>query len=184
LRPSSTLNQCRKTQVEGDLGEDHSSIDIQRTQVTPTYVRRNCEAGQANALSIPSISVSLADPNLPRFVQSREFSTTASAILILHRRTFYRTVRTKDAAVARLGAQQRPAVGAFVEKLACGGRHSLSLREAADRTHEDGLKNNFGHIILKAKLWAVQCWLCFPQRQVATSRSNWQIRVLLSSVSW
>src|SRR6516164_3624616 len=80
------------------------------------------------------------------------FSTTASAILILHRRTFYRTVRTKNAAVARLGAQQGPTVGAFVEKLACVGRHLLSLREAADRTHEDGLENNLAHYTITCGL--------------------------------
>jgi hypothetical protein len=64
------------------------------------------------------------------------FSTTAGGIFILHRRTFYRTVRTKDTAAARLGAQQRLAVRAFKEKLACVGRHWLSLREAANRAHE------------------------------------------------
>ena len=63
------------------------------------------------------------------------FSTTAGAIFILHRRTFYGTVRTKDTAVTRLGAQQRLAVRAFVEKLARVGRHWLSLREAANWAH-------------------------------------------------
>jgi hypothetical protein len=63
------------------------------------------------------------------------FSTTAGAIFILHRRTSDRTVRTKDTAVARLRTQQRFAVRAFVEKLACAGRHWLSLREAANRAH-------------------------------------------------
>ena len=64
------------------------------------------------------------------------FSTTTGAIFILHRRTFYRTVRTKDTAVARLGAQQRLAVRAFIEKMARVGRHWLSLREAANRAHK------------------------------------------------
>jgi NAD(P)-dependent dehydrogenase (short-subunit alcohol dehydrogenase family) len=49
---------------------------------------------------------------------SVSLSSAAAAIFILHRRTLYRTVRTKDAAVARLRAQQRLALGAFVEELA------------------------------------------------------------------
>jgi hypothetical protein len=73
------------------------------------------------------------------------FSTIAGAIFILHRRTFYRTVRTKDTAIAGLGAQQRLAVRAFVEKLACVGRHWLSLREAANRAHKHRFKKNFAH---------------------------------------
>jgi len=73
------------------------------------------------------------------------FSTTAGAIFILHQRTFYRTVRTKDTAVARLGAQQRLAVRAFVEKLARVGRHRLALRETANRAHEHRFKTNFAH---------------------------------------
>src|SRR5438445_13291568 len=72
-------------------------------------------------------------------------STTAGVIFILHRRTFYRTVRTKDTAVARLGAQERLAVRTFIEKLARVGRHRFSLREAANRAHKHGFKKNFAH---------------------------------------
>ena len=72
-------------------------------------------------------------------------STTADAIFILHRRTFYRTVRTKDTAVAWLRAQQRLAVRAFVEKLACVGRHRFSLSETANRANQHGFKKNFTH---------------------------------------
>jgi ABC-type glycerol-3-phosphate transport system permease component len=41
-------------------------------------------------------------------------SATAGAIFILHRRTFYRTVRTKDTAVAWLRTQQRLTINAFI----------------------------------------------------------------------
>ena len=111
------------------------------------------------------------------------FSTTANAILLLHRRTFYRTVKTKDAAVARLRAEQRPAVGAFVEKLACVGRHLLSLREAADRTHEDGLENNFAHYTItcgppKDNPRPQSLWLAhrdsFCQNQTKCWRFSWR----------
>src|SRR5215471_17638814 len=63
---------------------------------------------------------------------------TTDAIVILHRRTFYRAVRTKDTAVARLRAQQGLAVRTFVEKLARVGRHRFSFREAANGTHPTG----------------------------------------------
>ncbi len=79
------------------------------------------------------------------------FSGTTGAIFALHRRTFYRTVRTKHTAVASLGAQQRLAMRAFVEKLACVGRHRFSLREAANRAHKHGFKKNFAHTPIQ--LW-------------------------------
>jgi len=78
-------------------------------------------------------------------------STTAGVIFILHWRTFYRTVRTKDTAVARRGAQQRLAMRAFVEKLAGVGRHRFSFREAANRAHKHGFKKNFAHTPIQ--LW-------------------------------
>jgi hypothetical protein len=79
------------------------------------------------------------------------FSGATGAIFALHRRTFYRTVRTKDTAVARRGAQQRLAMRAFVEKLAGVGRHRFSLREAANRAHKHGFKKNFAHTPIQ--LW-------------------------------
>jgi hypothetical protein len=45
-------------------------------------------------------------------------SCKTGTILVLYRGTFHRTVGTKDAAVAWLGAQQRLAASAFVEELA------------------------------------------------------------------
>jgi hypothetical protein len=79
------------------------------------------------------------------------FSGTTGAIFALHWRTFYRTVRTKDTAVARRGAQQRLAMRAFVEKLAGVGRHRFSFREAANRAHKHGFKKNFAHTPIQ--LW-------------------------------
>src|SRR6516162_1789868 len=70
---------------------------------------------------------------------------TTDAIVILHRRTFYRAVRTKDTAVARLRAQQGLAVRTFVEKLARVGRHRFSFHEAANGTHQHGFKKDFAH---------------------------------------
>jgi hypothetical protein len=90
----------------------------------------------------------LAPRVLQQFLFSAElelFSSTTRLIFILHRRTFHRTVRTKDAAVARLRAQQRFAVRALVEKLACVGRHRFSLSEAANGAYEHGFKKNFVH---------------------------------------
>ena len=79
------------------------------------------------------------------------FSSTTDLIFILHRRTFHRTVRTKDAAVARLRAQQRFAVRALVEKLACVGRQRFSLSEAANGAYEHGFKKNFVHSRLSCR---------------------------------
>ena len=91
------------------------------------------------------------------------------AIFILHRRTFCRTVRAKNAAIARLRA--RLAVRAFVEKLACLGRHRFTFSEAANGAHQHGLKENFAHTRFTCgqwkdsprpqSLWSVQRdWLC------------------------
>src|SRR6266481_1383311 len=77
--------------------------------------------------------------------RTESFSRATDGILPLHRRTFYRTVRAKDAAVARLRTQQRLTVRAFVEELACVGRHCFALRETANRAHEQRFKKNFAH---------------------------------------
>jgi hypothetical protein len=68
------------------------------------------------------------------------FSSTTGVIFILHRRTFDRAVRTKDAAVAWFRAQQCFAVRALVEKLARVGRHDFSLSEAANGADKHGFK--------------------------------------------
>jgi hypothetical protein len=72
-------------------------------------------------------------------------SCTMGAILALHWGTLHQTVGTKDAAIAWLRSQQRFAVRAFVEKLACVGRHRFSLGEAANRAHKHRFKKNFAH---------------------------------------
>ena len=57
-------------------------------------------------------------------------------VLVLHRGTLHRTVRTKDAAVAWLWAQHSLAAIAFVKKPAGVGRHLFALGEAANRAHQ------------------------------------------------
>jgi hypothetical protein len=59
---------------------------------------------------------------------------------VLHGRAFHRTVRSKDAAVARLRTQQRFALGALVEELTGVGRHRFTFSEAASGAHELGFK--------------------------------------------
>jgi hypothetical protein len=49
--------------------------------------------------------------------------------------TLYRTIGTKDAAVARLGAKERFKANAFVEELTGVGRHRFALGKAANRAH-------------------------------------------------
>jgi hypothetical protein len=77
--------------------------------------------------------------------RTESFSRATDGILALHRWTFHRTVGAKDAAIARLRTQQRLTVKAFVEKLACVGRHCFALRETASWAHEHRFKKNFAH---------------------------------------
>ena len=63
---------------------------------------------------------------------------TTDAILALHRRTLYRTVGTKNAAVPRLWPEHGLAVSAFVKKLTGVSWHRFTLGEAADRAHQHG----------------------------------------------
>jgi len=69
---------------------------------------------------------------------SELFSYKTGAILALHRGTLHRTVRTKDAAIAWLGAQQHLAASAFIEELADVSSHRFALGEAANRAHQHG----------------------------------------------
>jgi hypothetical protein len=68
------------------------------------------------------------------------------AILSLHWRTLHRTVGTKDAAVAWLGAQNRLAADAFVANLASVSWHRLLLCEATDRADQHRFQKNVDHI--------------------------------------
>jgi hypothetical protein len=83
-------------------------------------------------------------PTSPRLRRAGRGATTA-AIFFLHRGTLHRTVRTKDTAVTGLRAQQCLAVRAFVEKLACVGRHRFSFCKAANGIHQNGFEKNFAH---------------------------------------
>ena len=64
-----------------------------------------------------------------------------------------RTVGTKDAAVSWLGPKKRPAVNAFIEKLASVRRHCLELSEAANRANQDGFKDNIAHTRFSYAPW-------------------------------
>jgi len=70
----------------------------------------------------------------------------ARSFLALHRGTLYRTVGTKDAAVAPLGAKDRFTVDALVEELTGVAWHRFKPGEAANWTHQHGFKNNFAHV--------------------------------------
>src|SRR5438552_7946103 len=59
----------------------------------------------------------------------------------LHRRTFDRTVGTKDATVAYPRPQLGVAAGTLVQDDTRVGWHAFDRSEAADRTDEGGLKN-------------------------------------------
>ena len=63
---------------------------------------------------------------------------TTDAILTLHRRTLYRLVGTKNAAVPRLWTQQGLAASTFVIQLTGISRHRFTLGEAANRAHKHG----------------------------------------------
>jgi hypothetical protein len=67
-------------------------------------------------------------------------------ILDLHWWTLHRPVGTKDAAVARLGAQHCLAADALVEKLASVSWHRLALSEATNGAHQQRFQKNVDHI--------------------------------------
>jgi hypothetical protein len=65
--------------------------------------------------------------------------------IALHWGTLHRTIRTKDAAIAWFGAQQRLAASAFVEVLAGVSRHRFALGEAANRAYQRGFQKKLAH---------------------------------------
>ena len=65
--------------------------------------------------------------------------------IALHWGTLHRTIRTKDAAIAWFGAQQRLAARAFVEVLAGVSRHRFALGEAANRAYQRGFQKKLAH---------------------------------------
>jgi hypothetical protein len=86
----------------------------------------------SNDASLGLFSLRLRDRRTPR---SRSTARQV-AVFALHRRTLRRTVGTKDAAVASLGAQQRLTASTLVEKLAGLGRHRFPFGEAANGAHQ------------------------------------------------
>jgi hypothetical protein len=78
---------------------------------------------------------------------------TTSAILALHRGTFHRTIRTKDAAVPWLGTQQFLAASAFVEELAGVSWHRFALGKAANRTYQYGFQKKLAHTHFSYARW-------------------------------
>jgi hypothetical protein len=66
--------------------------------------------------------------------ESKLLSYSTGAILALHWGTLHRTIRTKDAAIAGFGAEQRLTANAFVEELAGVSWHRFAFGEAANRT--------------------------------------------------
>ena len=65
--------------------------------------------------------------------------------LLLNGRAGYRSVGTKHAAIARLRLEQRFAMGALVEILACIRGHRLLPFMAAAWAAQHGLQNNRAH---------------------------------------
>src|SRR5271157_5136899 len=79
------------------------------------------------------------------FGRSELLSYSTGAILALHWGTLHRTIRTKDAAIAGFGAEQRLTANAFVEELAGVSWHRFAFGEAANRTYQHGFQNNLAH---------------------------------------
>ena len=75
-------------------------------------------------------------------MRARRFTAFAHAARLLNGWARRRAVRAEYTAIARSRADQHPAAGAFVKKLAGVGRHRLELRDAALRASEDGLQDH------------------------------------------
>src|SRR5271165_2561815 len=100
----------------------------------------------------------------------RSYST--GAILALHWGTLHRTIRTKDAAIARFGAEQRLTANACVEELAGVSWHRFAFGEAANRTYQHGFQKNLAHTRLSLPgrpyitSWLPARLLLYPQNCV------------------
>src|SRR6202162_6625515 len=79
------------------------------------------------------------------FGRSELLSYSTGAILALHWGTLHRTIRTKDAAIAGFGAEQRLTANAFVKELAGVSWHRFAFGEAANRTYQHGFQNKLAH---------------------------------------
>lgn len=80
-------------------------------------------------------------------ISERALSSATPLAIFLHRRTRLAAVRTVHATIAGPGFEQGVAVRAFVEPLACIGRHGLQFLVSAVRAGEQGFQNGFerGH---------------------------------------
>ena len=87
--------------------------------------------------SVMNITVTIENSGL--------MSYTTGAILALHWGTLHRTIRTKDAAIAGFGAEQRLRAKAFVEELEGASWHRFAFGEAANRTYQHGFRNKLAH---------------------------------------
>ena len=77
--------------------------------------------------------------------ESELLTYSTGAILALHWGTLHRTIRTKDAAIAGFGAEQRLTANAFVEELAGVSWHRFAFGKAANRTDQHGFQNKLAH---------------------------------------
>src|SRR6266404_6054830 len=122
-----------------------SAKNVTSTNTSSRLVDANTTTARPTTATSDSIRNQVCHRILWAEVRTESFSRATDGILALHRWTFHRTVRAKDAAVARLRTQQRLTVSAFVEELARVGRHCFALRETANWAHEHRFKKNFAH---------------------------------------
>ena len=87
----------------------------------------------------------LITPSRVKIVWRRWTHSPTAAALLLNGRAGYRSVGTKHAAIARLRLQQRFAMGALVEILACICGHDLLPFMTAARAGQYGLQDNGAH---------------------------------------
>jgi hypothetical protein len=104
--------------------------------------------------------------------ESELLSYSTGAILALHWGTLHRTIRTKDAAIAGFGAEQRLTANAFVEDLAGVSWHRFAFGEAANRTYQHGFQKKLAHTRLSLPgrpyiaSWLQAGLLLYPQNRV------------------
>ena len=110
---------------------------------------------------------------LPTFpAESELLSYSTRAILALHLGTLHRTIRTKDAAIAGFGAEQRLTANAFVEELAGVSWHRFAFGETANRAYQHGFQKKLTHTRMSlpgrphTASWLPARLLLYPQNRV------------------
>jgi len=73
------------------------------------------------------------------------FLCTATGFALLHRRAFYRAIRTEDTTVTAQRLENGMTVLAFVKPLAGIGGHGFGLAMPALRAGEGGVQNDMLH---------------------------------------